>query len=69
MIDSLLIIDLTNRVKSLQDELAEAHIKMDKLLAHCPDMECHVCASIICPQGCGMHFHHDGCPACAELEG
>lgn len=43
--------------------------KIDALLAHCPDGECPVCAKIICPYQCDMHFHHDGCPACAEHEG
>lgn len=41
--------------------------KMDALLNHCQEGECHVCSEIICQHDCGMHFHHDGCPACAEL--
>ena len=42
--------------------------KCDALLKHCHDPECSVCASIICPHGCSWHFHHDGCPACAEAD-
>ena len=42
--------------------------KCDALLNHCSDPECSVCASIICPHGCSWHFHHDGCPACAEAD-
>lgn len=53
--------------KALQEVLNEHDKKLDALLAHCPDGECGVCAEIICPHGDGMHFHHDGCPACAEL--
>jgi hypothetical protein len=40
--------------------------KLDALLAHCPDAECPTCSAIICPHKCELHFHHDGCPACAE---
>lgn len=36
-----------------------------KLLNHCPDSECPECSKISCPHGCELHFHHDGCPACA----
>lgn len=42
--------------------------QMDALLNHCPDPECPVCAKIICPHESMWHFHHDGCPACAEHE-
>jgi len=38
---------------------------VDKLLNHCPDSECSECSKISCPHGCELHFHHDGCPACA----
>jgi hypothetical protein len=48
--------------------LAPMHAQIDALLAHCPDGECPTCASIVCPHKCDMHFHHDGCPACAEHE-
>lgn len=40
---------------------------VDKLLAHCPIGECEECSKISCPYECPLHFHHDGCPACAEL--
>lgn len=42
---------------------------LDKILAGCPDMECYECGEIICPYGERLHFHHDGCPSCAEAEG
>lgn len=32
----------------------------------CDDSECCICAEIFCPHGHELHFHHDGCPACAE---
>lgn len=38
----------------------------DKALAECPDAECRLCSAIVCPDGDPMHFHHDGCPSCAE---
>ena len=41
---------------------------VDKLLAHCPDGECPTCGEAVCPHSSGLHFHHDGCPACAEHE-
>jgi hypothetical protein len=41
----------------------------DNLLAACPDPECSECARVICPHGDMMHFHHDGCPSCAEDDG
>jgi hypothetical protein len=43
--------------------------QIECFLAHCPDGECPTCSQIICPHGCELHFHHDGCPACAEHEG
>jgi len=55
-------------------ELREAKKKgtawrtLDKILAGCPDAECAECGAIICPLGDPMHFHHDGCPAEAQLE-
>ena len=41
---------------------------VDALLGQCPDAECCECASIVCPHEDPMHFHHDGCPACASAE-
>lgn len=41
---------------------------VDRLLAHCPDGECPTCGEAVCPHSSGLHFHHDGCPACAEHE-
>jgi hypothetical protein len=31
----------------------------------CPIDECFTCAERDCPQGEPLHYHHDGCPACA----
>jgi len=41
----------------------------DALLNHCDKEggECSECGRIVCPHGEPLHFHHDGCPACAEL--
>jgi hypothetical protein len=30
--------------------------------------ECYECSWICCPHQDEMHFHHDGCPSCAEDE-
>lgn len=40
----------------------------DLALARCSDNECPDCARIICPHHDPYHFHHDGCPSCAEVE-
>lgn len=52
----------------VKQELATLHARIAALLDHCPDAECATCAAIICPHDCGLHYHHDGCPACAEHE-
>lgn len=58
--------NLDEKLEEAEKTIADLHVKLDKLLAHCPDGECLVCAAIICPHGEPRHFHHDGCPACAE---
>ena len=42
----------------------------DSLLNHCDKEggECSECGKIVCPHGEPLHFHHDGCPACAQHE-
>ena len=30
--------------------------------------ECYQCSRLCCPHQDEMHFHHDGCPSCAEDE-
>lgn len=55
-------------MEKLQAEISNLNDKIDKLLNHCPDPECWECGKIICPYGGEMHFHHDGCPTCAEME-
>lgn len=61
--------DYTKALKAAPSQVARLTHQVDQLLAHCPNGECPQCSKIICPHGCDMHFHHDGCPACAELEG
>lgn len=56
---------------SLHRRIQQAHDsgdkdKTDELMAKCDDAECGDCAEICCPVGSRFHFHHDGCPACAE---
>lgn len=64
-----LLLDVTEKdLSKVKAENAALHEKLDKLLAHCPDGECAECSKIICPHECELHFHHDGCPACAEHE-
>jgi hypothetical protein len=54
------------RVQEAVARMVIAEERVDKLLAHCDDPECWTCGKIICPHECEMHFHHDGCPACAQ---
>jgi len=56
------------RIKVLEGALEELGIKTDALLSHCDKDggECRECSKIICPHKDEMHFHHDGCPSCAE---
>lgn len=63
-----------NKVLHLEAALAQARTdlaaktsQVQALLDHCPDAECYRCAAILCPHGEELHFHHDGCPACAEM--
>jgi len=41
---------------------------VDEILNSCTAEggECSTCSIIICPHADPMHFHHDGCPSCAE---
>jgi hypothetical protein len=55
-------------IKQQQAEIKKLKETVDKLLNHCDDPECWECGKIICPYGGEMHFHHDGCPTCAEME-
>ena len=41
---------------------------LESRMAQCPDPECPICSAAACPYGCDMHFHHDGCPECAQRE-
>lgn len=42
---------------------------LNAVMKLCLDAECPTCARIICPNADPLHFHHDGCPACAEAAG
>jgi hypothetical protein len=53
-----------NNAGALSDEHQKVIAAMDAILSACPNCECDVCGSIICPKGDEMHFHHDGCPSC-----
>lgn len=44
------------------------HSDSEELMKQCGDAECGECAKIMCPHGEILHFHHDGCPACAMAE-
>lgn len=62
-------VDMANAAADgFRDGVASKEKIIDALLNHCEDGECHVCSQIICPHGDGMHFHHDGCPSCAQDE-
>jgi hypothetical protein len=60
--------DLQSRIEAKDREGIVLARQVHELLNHCPDAECDTCAGIICPHGDQMHFHHDGCPACAQHE-
>lgn len=49
--------------QAFKDKLPATQI--DAILNECTDMECSLCAVILCPYQEPLHFHHDGCPACA----
>jgi hypothetical protein len=34
----------------------------------CPISECMICAVRDCPGNEPLHYHHDGCPFCHQLE-
>ena len=37
-------------------------------LGHSCDEECDQCAAVFCPLHHPFHYHHDGCPACLEMD-
>jgi hypothetical protein len=62
---------LTPESIALHERIASAkrdRTLSDTLLNECVDPECIVCGKICCPHSEPLHFHHDGCPACAMLE-
>lgn len=34
----------------------------------CPNDECMVCGMLDCPDNEPLHYHHDGCPRCYQLD-
>lgn len=60
--------ELECELAALKAELAEARHMVEQLVEHCPDLECSRCGEIICPHHEPLHFHHDGCPACATID-
>ena len=50
------------------DEIERLRDSVDRLLAHCPDVECSICAIAVCPHEDPFHFHHDGSPSCAAAD-
>lgn len=67
--DLLLMALPVKDVLGMLARIADDERKLDALLNHCGDPECMECAEIICPHKEPLHFHHDGCPACAQFEG
>lgn len=35
---------------------------------NCQEQECVLCSMRDCPSGSDLHYHHDGCPECQNLE-
>lgn len=58
--------EMQDRLAAKNAEIEMLRGRIDKLLAHCDDPECHECGAIICPHGDELHFHHDGCPSCCS---
>jgi hypothetical protein len=55
-------------ITDLKQQITRLEEICDALLNHCDkeNGECSVCATIVCPHKEPFHFHHDGCPACAQ---
>ena len=52
-------------VATLKTILSVRDRQIEQFLEHCQIPECEWCGEIICPWREPLHFHHDGCPACA----
>lgn len=52
------------------NEVERLNVQVNAPLNHCDKEagECSECSKIICPHKDPLHFHHDGCPSCAEQE-
>lgn len=57
---------LDGSIASTTQDADKRDAQIQALLDHCLNPECHICGEIICPHKHWLHFHHDGCPACAE---
>lgn len=55
-------------LRSREADVLRMGKQLDALLKHCSICECGYCAVILCPHDDPMHFHHDGCPSCAQAE-
>jgi len=60
------LMTMTTMWNGLRTAMGIKNRQIDQLLEHCPLPECERCAEIVCPFQEPLHFHHDGCPACAE---
>lgn len=47
-------------------DMSDLQDRTNALLNRCGDEWCRQCDDVFCIHGSGMHFHHDGCPSCAQ---
>lgn len=57
---------LMKKAKDLETEYFSLKAIKDELLGKCHNDECSECGKTACPFRCELHFHHDGCPVCAN---
>ena len=58
--------DLRMEVHALQGGAVTLNEAQHTATADCPGSECMQCGARDCPYGEPLHYHHDGCPACAR---
>lgn len=64
-----LLCGINMRIHGVRDpDIGDMEEATDALLTQCPEETCEQCDAIFCLFGSGLHFHHDGCPACAERD-
>ena len=54
--------------KILNIVISEHYNKCTGNIDTCPVEECMLCSVRDCPDNEPLHYHHDGCPACAAFE-